>query len=174
VADTADTAPRTRFGLIFAVVVVVAIVVMWIYLFLIADPNVPDQLDDEAFPTDGQAICAAAEARLDDLPDAREARTPQERAPVVADANDILSEMVADLRDIAPTEGTDGRITDLWLDDWETYIGDRARYADALAEGEEAELLVTARETGGQITETIDHFAEINNMEDCATPLDVG
>ena len=38
----------------------------------------------------------------------------------------------------------------------------------------EAELLVTARETGSQITETIDHFAEINNMEDCAVPLDVG
>ena len=112
-------APRTRFGLIFAVVVVTATVGMWIYLFLIADPNVPDQLDDEAFPADG-------------------------------------------------------RITGLWLDDWETYIGDRERYADALAEGDEAELLVTARATGGQITETIDHFAEINNMEDCAVPLDVG
>ena len=41
-------------------------------------------------------------------------------------------------------------------------------------DGEESELLVTARTTGGQITETIDHFAEINNMEDCAVPLDVG
>jgi hypothetical protein len=168
-------APRTRFGLVFAVVVVVLTVGMWVYLFLLADPNVPDQLDDEAFPTDGQAICAAAEARIDELPNAREAETPEERAPVVSDANDILSEMVADLRDIAPAEGTDSRITDLWLDDWETYIGDRQRYADALADGEEAELLVTARETGGgQITETIDHFAEINNMEDCAVPLDVG
>jgi hypothetical protein len=169
----ADDSPRTRFGLIFAVVVVVGTVGMWIYLFLIADPGVPDQLEDEAFTVDGQDICHAAIEQIDDLPPAREAESPQDRAPVVAEANGILTEMVADLRDIAPTEGTDGRVTRLWLEDWDTYIGDRERYADALADGEEAELLVTARDTGGQITETIDHFAEINDMEDCAVPLDV-
>ncbi len=168
-----DDAPRTRFGLIFAVVVVVGTLAMWAYLFLIADPNVPDQLDDEAFPRDGQDICEVATERIDELPDAREAETPEDRAPVVAEANEILTEMVADLRAIAPTEGSDGRVTRLWLEDWDDYIADRETYADALAEGEEAELLVTARETGGQITETIDHYAEINNMEDCAVPLDV-
>lgn len=170
-----DDTPRTRLGLIFAVVVVAGTVGMWAYLFLIADPNVPDQLDDETFPTEGQAVCESAAALIDGLPPAREANTPQERAPTVAEANGILTEMVADLRAIAPTDGTDARVTALWLSDWDDYIGDREDYAEALADGEEAELLVTARaESGTQITETIDHFAEINNMEDCAVPLDVG
>ncbi len=119
-------------------------------------------------------MCAAAADELDELPPAREAETPQDRAPVVDEANTILLEMVEDLRTIAPSEGSDARVTRLWLEDWDTYLGDRDAYVQALAAGEEAELLVTAREEGGQITETIDHFAEINNMEDCAVPLDVG
>jgi hypothetical protein len=167
-------APRTRFGLIFAVVVIVGTVGMWAYLFLIADPDVPDRLDDDTFATEGQAVCAEAVGRIDELPAADESPTPEDRAEVVEEANGILEEMVADLRRLAPTEGTDGRITDLWLDDWEVFLGDRDAYAAELATGNaDAELLVSAREGGGgQITETIDHFAQINDMEDCTVPLD--
>jgi hypothetical protein len=171
-----DDAPRTRFGLIFAVVVVAGTLGMWGYLFLVADPNVPDQLDDEAFVEDGEAICEVAREQLDQLPPAREAEDPRERSVTVEDANEVLDEMVLSLRDIAPTEGSDARVVELWLDDWTSYLEDRATYAAELAEGEEAELLVTPRsedEGGGQITETIDHFANINNMEDCAIPGDV-
>lgn len=170
-----DIPPRSRPGLIFAVVVVVGTIGMWAYLFLIADPDVPDQLEDQAFVETGEPLCEAAVDRIDELPDAREAESPEDRAPVVDEANGILATMVADLRAIAPTEGDDARVVHLWLDDWDSYLADRAEYADALADGEEAELLVTPRpedEGGGQISETIDHFAEINNMEDCSTPLD--
>ncbi|WP_446921478.1 hypothetical protein, partial [Klebsiella pneumoniae] len=75
------------------------------YLFLLADPNVPDQLEDQAFVEDGEPICEAAVDAVDELPDAREAETPEERAPVVEQANGILATMVDDLRAIAPTEG---------------------------------------------------------------------
>jgi len=175
-AGPVEPTPRTRAGLIFAVVVVVATLAMWAYLFFIADPDVPDRLEDDTFADEGQLICEAAVARIDELPNAREAETPEERGAVVAEANGILREMVAELRSIAPTEGSDGRITRLWLQDWDTYLGDRTEYAETLAEGEDAELLVTPRpedEGGGQITETIDHFAQINDMEDCVVPGDV-
>jgi hypothetical protein len=162
---------RPRVGTVLAVLVVAATIGMWAYLFLIADPGVPDELDDDTFPTAGQAICADAIARIDDLPAAQEATSPQDRAVVVAEANEILTEMVADLRAIAPTEGQDERLTRLWLDDWDIYLTDRADYADRLAAGEDAELLVTAR-GAGQITVTLDHFAVVNHMEDCQSPLD--
>jgi hypothetical protein len=156
---------------VLAVLVVAATFGMWGYLFLIADPGVPDELEDDAFPTEAQAICAEAVARIDDLPPASDATSPEDRGAVVVEANEILTEMVADLRAIAPTEGADERLTRLWLEDWDTYLGDRADYAEALAAGEDAELLVTAR-GAGQITVTLDHFAVVNDMLDCQSPLD--
>ena len=166
--------PRTRFGLIFAVVVVGGAIGLWIYLFAFADPNVPDQLDDEAFGEQGQEICEAARARIDDLPLAQDAESPEQRGESVAEANQILTDMVDDLQAIAPTNDHDTPLVDAWFADWEDYLQDRADYADDLLAGnEDAELLVTARaDGGGQITVTLDHFAEINDMPDCASPLD--
>lgn len=164
-------ARRLRVGTVLALLVVAATIGMWTYLFLIADPGIPDQLDDDTFPTEAQAICAAAVDQIDELPPAADADTPEERAVAVADANEILTIMVADLRAIAPTDGQDGRLTRLWLEDWGTYLTDRVEFAEALAAGEDAELLITARGTG-QITVTLDHFAVVNDMLACQSPLD--
>ncbi len=162
---------RPRVGTVLALLVVAATIGMWAYLFLIADPGIPDQLDDDMFPTEAQAICTDAVAAIDELPAAADAVTPQERGETVAEANEILTEMVADLRAIAPTGDQDGRLTRLWLEDWDTYLSDRAEFAEALAAGEDAELLITAR-GAGQITVTLDHFAMVNDMLACSTPLD--
>ncbi len=162
---------RPRLGTVLAVLVVAATIGMWAYLFLIADPGIPDQLDDDTFPTEAQALCAEAVARIDELPPAADAASPEERGDAVSEANDILAAMVVDLRAIAPDEGQDERLTRLWLEDWDTYLTDRAEYADALLAGEDAELLVTAR-ASGQITVTLDHFAMVNDMLDCQSPLD--
>ena len=48
---------RFRLGTVLALLVVAATIGMWAYLFLIADPGIPDQLEDDAFPTEAQAIC---------------------------------------------------------------------------------------------------------------------
>jgi hypothetical protein len=167
-------APRTRIGLIFAVVVVAGSIGMWIWLFAFADPNVPDELDDESFGPQAQEICEVARQQIDDLGLAQDVETPEERGENVDTANQILEQMVADLRPIAPTNEHDAPLLDAWFADWDTYLQDREEYAaDLLAGNENAELLVTARaEGGGQITVTLDHFAEINEMPDCASPLD--
>jgi hypothetical protein len=166
--------PRTRFGLIVAVVVVAGTIGLWVYLFAFADPNVPDELDDETFGEQAQEICEAAIARIDELPAAPDAETPEDRGATVTEANSILTDMVADLASIPTTNEHDAPLVTAWLEDWTTFLGDRAEYAADLSAGnEDAELLVTARETGGrQITVTVDHFAEINGMPDCVTPLD--
>jgi hypothetical protein len=167
-------APRTRIGLIFAVVVVAASIGMWIWLFAFADPNVPDELDDESFGPQAQEICEAARQEIDDLPLAQDAESPEARGEAVDTANGILEQMVDDLRPIAPTNVHDAPLVEAWFADWDTYLQDRREYAtDLLAGNEDAELLVTARSAGGgQITVTLDHFAEINDMPDCASPLD--
>jgi len=170
------TAPETarrrpRVGTVLALLVVAGTIGMWAYLFLIADPGIPDQLDDDTFPTEAQTICAEAVDRIDELPAAADAATPEARGATVAEANEILTAMVADLRAIAPTEGQDARLTRLWLEDWDTYLTDREEFAAALAAGEDAELLITSR-GAGQITVTLDHFAMVNDMLACSTPLD--
>ena len=169
-----DKPPRTRIGLVFAVVVVAGCFGLWIYLFAFADPNVPDELDDESYGEQGQEICEAAIAEIDHLPLAQDATSPEERGASVAEANDILTAMVADLTAVAPTNEHDAPLVQAWLADWNDFLESRADFADDLLAGNEgAELLVTAREEGGgQITVTLDHFAEINEMPDCATPLD--
>jgi hypothetical protein len=164
---------RPRPGTVLALLAVAAMIGLWTYLFLIADPGVTDQLDDPAFAEAAAPRCERAQAAIDDLPDARDATSPEDRAPAVAEANEVLDDLVADLRSIAPapTGEGDGHLVDLWLDDWETYLQDRHVYADALADGEDTELLVTGR-GGEQITLTMDHFADVNDMVPCQVPLD--
>ena len=172
---TAHAGPvhRPRLGTLLALMAVVAMVALWVYLFAFADPGVPDRLDDPAFGESAQEVCAAARQDIDGLPPAQQARTPQERAETVAEANQVLLVMLDDLGALAPDDGEDAELVGRWLDDWDTYVGDRQEYVQALQAGEDAELLVTPQvEGGGQITETIDHFARINDMVDCQVPLD--
>jgi hypothetical protein len=170
-AERRRTTGPPRLGTVLALVVVAATIGMWAYLFLVADPGIPDQLDDDAFPDEAQSVCAAAVERIEGLPPAQEAESPEERAVAVTEANQILTQMVTDLRAVAPTAGQDARLIRLWLEDWDTYLADRVEYAEGLAAGEDVELLVTAR-GAGQITVTLDHFAMVNDMLACSAPLD--
>lgn len=175
--DAADESEAGRLvtpGRVLTTVVVVALVAMWFYAFSgMAKKDPPDLLEDAAFATAAAPICGAAVAELDELPSAFEAGTPEERAGTVADANRILTAMVADLRQVAPDDGDrDSEITQLWLDDWETHLSDRAAYVDELEAGSEEPAVFTAR-GGRSITATIDNFAAVNEIEDCAVPLDI-
>ena len=180
---TVDTAPPPRTtgddrritpGRVAATVVVIVLVAMWAYAFSgLARKDPPDLLDDERFPTEAESICAATRDDLAELPAAQDARSPEERAVTVAQANVLLDSMVDDLAAIAPTEGgRDERITALWIDDWRIHLGDRERYVADLEAGSTEPAQFTGR-GGRSITATIDNFAEVNAMESCATPLDL-
>lgn len=161
-------------GRVAAVVVVLAIVLMWIYAFSgVAAKDPPDQLDDPAFAQAAEPVCAATVEQLDELPSARDAGSPEQRAVTVREANALLTTMVDDLEALVPDSGDrDERITGLWLDDWRTHLDDRAAYADALADGGTDAPQFTAR-GGRSITATIDNFAKVNDMASCTTPLDL-
>lgn len=176
-AVDAGAAPGRRgwtVGRVAAVVVVLGLTLMWIYAFSgVAAKDPPDQLDDPAFTEAAEPVCAAARDELETLPAARDAESPEERAVTVRQANTVLTAMLDELDGlVAPGDDRDERITRLWLADWRTHLEDRAAYAESLAAGSTDPAEFTAR-GGRSITATIDHFAEVNDMASCTTPLDL-
>ena len=85
----------------------------------------------------------------------------------------VLTAMIADLRPLAPTSPTrDAEMAEEWLTDWETYVADRAAYAERLREDPNARFYVSEKDRM-QITKAIDNLAEVNDMPSCTTPGDV-
>jgi hypothetical protein len=166
---------RRRISLAAAGVFTVATFGLWLYAFFIYDPGLKvDELADRTFPTAAEGICARYEARVDQLPPAPLAETAAQRADVIDEANEILRGMVGELGAEVPVG--QGRITEgveAWLDDWETHIADRQAYADALRTDSDARFLETIK-ANRQLSRAIDGFAEVNRMEACTTPGDVG
>lgn len=156
-------------------VVVLALVAMWAYvLYLAIGPGrqaPPDRLDDPRFAVAAQTRCRQALDRVAALPPADEAHDADERADVVARANEELAAMVDDLEAMTPA-GEDGDMVKDWLSDWRTYLGDREDYAVALRDDPAAQLFVSVRDNE-QVTEYLDAFAADNKMTACATPIDV-
>lgn len=153
----------------------VVVVGMWVYAFFVYDPGLKvDELADRTFPTAAEQVCAASRSQLDALPPANVSRTAPERADVVEAANERLREMVERLRPLVPAD--QGRISDgigEWLDDWSTYIEDRQAYADGLRVDPQTRFTETVK-ANRQVSRAIDGFAEVNRMESCTTPGDVG
>jgi hypothetical protein len=170
--------PVTRFVVL---AIVVALVSMWGYVVYLAfgpgrQPPA-DRLDDPAFARAAEDRCAEAVADVDELPLATESPTAAARADVVEQANAVFASMLADVEGLAgqlvPAGEQRGRAQD-WLNDWGTYLDDRAAYVDALRRDPQARFLISEKAgTGRHTTEWIDEFANANRMPACATPADV-
>lgn len=170
-------APARRWsaGRLVVALLVAAMVAMWGYVLYLAlgpgrqDP--PDRLDDPAFAPVAEARCDEALDAVALLPSAAVTETPDDRAEAILAANRIFSAMLDDLAELAPA-GEDGAIVEEWLDDWATYLDDRAAYAEAVRRDPDAQLVVTAKDNE-QVTEYIDAFAADNHIPACGTPVDV-
>lgn len=175
--DPLDQGPGASRNKIVAVITAIAVVSgIWIYIIFFYRPELLiDELADKTFPTQAEQICAAARARLDELPFASQAATPKDRAEEVARSNEILDQMLLDLQAITPESPpvANEAVTE-WLADWTTYLGDREEYVSNLLEDPDARFLETAK--GGPnkgITKAITSFAQVNRMDSCATPADL-
>jgi hypothetical protein len=172
--DLDDTAGRhwTPTG-IALVVAVIAIIAMWAYILgPWRSREVPTTLEDLTYAERAEPLCAAAQARIDELPPAATARTPQERAEVLDDANAIVAALVAVLHEINPLVAADRQYVDQWMADWDSYLDSRLAYASTLASGLDDRFSVEA-EHGRPITQRMDGFADLNDMPSCFVPLDV-
>ena len=162
-------------GRIVSAVLLLCVIAFWIWAFSpLAPRGHPDELDDPAFAEDAEVRCAAAVDQVaTEVPAASEATSTDDRADQIDASTAIFEEMLVDLTAIAPPAGTrDREIVDQWLADWQTYIGDRYRYADRFREGIDDRFEVTAVDEG-QVTDPIDAFALANRMPSCASPQDV-
>ncbi len=163
------TVPRVLLGLVVA-----ASFALWaVALLRVGVKAPPDTLTDPAFAAAAEPVCAAAVVDLEALPHASTAKTPEERAATLELANTRLTQMVAELRTIAPMGAPDSPTINAWLADWDTYLGDRAEYTTLLAQGETAQFQVTPRDNQ-TITKPMDNLAVVNGMLSCQTPGDVG
>lgn len=148
---------------------------VWIYALFIYDPGLMiDELADTTFPEAAEEICHQARVEIEQLPTAEQTPTPAERADVVDQANDSLRRMTEQLRAAVPAEQT--RINDgirQWVDDWDVFIADRQEYADDLRSDPDRRFTETLK-ADRQISRAIDAFAQVNRMESCTVPGDVG
>jgi hypothetical protein len=166
-----------RASRILALVVALAVAVLWIYaLWGPTEKTFPGTLSDPTFAEQAQPVCTAAAARLADLAPAYQSREASARADVIAEANGELGIMLDQLDQIAPAadSGEDGRMIQEWLGDWRTYLADRERYVVALEADPNARFYVSEKDRR-QVTEPIDFFAGRANeaMDNCVTPGDL-
>ena len=163
-------------GRVLAVLVAVATVLFWAWI-LTGGPKADnrDKLDDRSYVSFAQQRCIRLNTELAQLPNAITAKTASERASVIDEANVLVSNMVDDLQAKAPTAGDDGIRLREWIADWRTYVGDREDYANRLREDPKAPMQVSENtKLHDGVDKTIEIFADVNDMPECATPGDVG
>ena len=150
------------------------IAAMWIYALGFAPKGNPNRLHDTAWTANAESVCAAAQQQIAALPPAKTAKSPQDRADVVDQANAVVADMIATLR-TAAVSGTvkEQHYVEMWLADWDTYLGDRRDWAAILHQGESKPFAISKADGGGPILDRMDGFAETNNMPSCDAPLDV-
>jgi hypothetical protein len=175
-ADEPDGGRRRGWSTKVQVVVLVANIAFWAailgWTLMSGEVEPPDRLDQRAFPTAAEPRCADARDDIDALGLPTDVETPEERADMVDEENGILTAMVDDLEALDRPTGEEGEWVGQWLADWRTHIQDRQDWADDLRAGDDHAFVETDR-GGEQVSNVIDNFAEVNEMESCATPGDV-
>lgn len=148
---------------------------VWIYAFSGAarrDP--PDLLDQPAFAAAAEEVCAAAYAELDEMPGALDATNGPDRSRQVLASTDRLGVMVDELEALATGSERDQQIIGAWLEDWRTLLGDRYRYADAVADDPAAMYVITDTGINELLDRRITRLANTNAMPSCTAPGDLG
>ena len=167
-------------GRILLAIVVAASFGVWAYGFSgLAARTAPDTLSDPSFGALADPRCAAANERVDGMPDALDAEDHVERAGQIIDTTAVYRTLVDDLRVLVddPSVTLDERdreITLEWLVDWDRFLDDRLDYAARLADDPAAVFYVAASSGGERLERRITRFATTNEMLACVTPSDVG
>lgn len=157
--------------------VLAACVVFWgavLGLMLVREPgDPPDFLDDRSFPEAAEPICAEAMAEVEGFGSAAAVETIEERADLVDRQDEVFGAMVTELRALPVPAGEQGDWVREWLDDWDTHVADRQRWAERLRAGEDPPFVETPKGAGTRVSEAVDGFADVNDMPSCATFNDV-
>ena len=164
----------TRVQLVILVVNIVfwGGILLWTAFYSDDAYDPPDRLEQRAFPQAAEPICAATAVEIEELGLPTEVETPAERAEMVDAENRHLRAMVDELAALDRPDGEEGDWVASWLEDWRTHIDDRQDWADDLRVGDDHPFTETDR-AGEQVSNVVDNFAEVNDMESCVTTGDV-
>ncbi len=162
--------------------VVLAIIAMWVWIYLFAPRDNPDRLESRDFVVSAEAICLPLQAEINALPTGRDVDTVAERTEQIVAGTELTETMVTTLkeafRDHVTNQG-DSLILNAWFADWDAYLEDRWRHVSKLrslgedATGSDLRFILTERAEGGIYTRRIDGLANVNDMGSCHTPLDL-
>ncbi len=180
--DGLEEGSRLTFGSILARGLVAVLGIgsfgIWVYAYsgLAAnDREYTDQLDVGDFAESAEPICFAAKSLMSDLPYSISAADAAERSDQILEADAVLNNMLTQLRAIDLTTQTerDQGMLAKWLDEYDIFVADRDRYAAKLLVEPEAVMTFTDIGTG-RIERRLTWFADVNEMDSCITPTDVG
>ncbi|MEM9204426.1 MAG: hypothetical protein AAGC53_22525 [Actinomycetota bacterium] len=179
-----DLAPKAGFtwGRLVVTLILVALLVMWAYIWVFVPRDNPDRFASRAFPEAAEPVCAVAQAEIDALPLGSTAATPQERAVAVREGTVITERLIAELRELTSLvdDPDDLAILERWFEDWEDgYLVDRWAHVERLenatpdTDDRDLAFLIQERVEGGFYTRRIDGLANVNDMASCVVPGDI-
>jgi len=133
----------------------------------------PDQQAALRFIQSADAVCAATQAEINQLPFAAGVEDFAERADILDAATALLDTMVQELDGVAKPSAVEEQVNaGKWIDDYNQFLDDRRTYASVLRSGDDPPFEISARD-GRRVTDYIVNFAEVNNMYSCVPPGDL-
>lgn len=173
-SDTAPAPAQARWRWtpirVFLGLIVLLMLAMWVYAFSPwSGGSIPT---DKQWGAANERLCAPVLAAINELPRANTAKTPEERAQVLDQANGLVAGLVTQLNAQPPPRAVLQKFATEWLADWDSYLGSRRDYAAKLHTGHDAKFAVEAT-SGTPITIRMDDFADRNAMPSCKVPPDV-
>ena len=131
--DTQEPTRRITAYRVVALTIILGVLGLWAYALTRKAEPAPDKLDDAAFSVSAQDICTATMAQLDQLPQAFQSASADDRADVVAQTDTDLGAMLDALRANVPAAERDQGMLNEWIGDWQTYLDNRIDYVNRLA-----------------------------------------
>lgn len=173
-ADGPLTRNKPNLWTYLGVATVLAVAVMWIWIFSGGPKKVnPDRLDDRAWAERAEDTCAATMERIDERAAPAGTQATEDRAAAIDASSDDLDAMIAELADPLPDSASDREVVEPWLADWASLVEDRRDYTAAVREDPDARFYTEEKFRDG-LDDVIETFADVNDMPSCGPAGDVG
>jgi len=168
-------AMRWSIGRVAAIITGLTIVIFWAWVFSGAPARTnPDRLADREYAASLEDRCQQLRNDIRVLPNAVTLDDLDQRLDILTQANGLVAIFIDDVEAGAPTTGDANKTVTGWIADWRTYLANREDYARRLQTDPDARLLLDLSPLGDSVDKTIEVFADVNMIEVCATPGDVG
>lgn len=168
-SEAQEAGGRTHLvGRVLVLLALLALVTFWVWALFFASKTAVNKVEDRQWAERAEATCAEVKIQLREL-DEQTSTDLDERAALVEQSTDLLSQMLDDITVVMPTDEKGRAIAPEWVADYRTLLEDRYEYAAMLRSGVDGPFTETAV-NNVPITERIETFAGDNEMSSCSPP----